>query len=93
MKKKKKKFKKAVLLLFPLLILYYLVSFKFASEIYYYNSSKSFITYIVYGAIIFNALMIVIFTVCGFKCIRKNKVSSYIWYFLFLILFILKDRF
>ena len=93
MKKKKKKFKKAVLLLFPLLILYYLVSFKFASEIYYYNSSKSFITYIVYGAIIFNALMIVIFTVCGFKCIRKNKVSSYIWYFLFLILFILGEAF
>ena len=93
MEKRKKKFKKAVLLLLPLLVIYYIVSFKFVNEIYYYNSSKSFITYIVYGAIIFNALMIVIFTIRGFKCIKKNKTSSYIWYFLFLILFILGEAF
>ena len=88
MEKRKRKFKKAVLLLFPLLIVYYVSSAYFVDAIYYYNSSKSFMTYVVYALIILTALFIVIFTVKGFKCIKKNKTKSYVWYFIFLILFI-----
>ncbi len=93
MEKKKKKLKKAVLLLFPLLIIYYISSAYFVDAVFYYNSSKSFMTYIVYGIIILTALFIVIFTVRGFKCIKKNKTKSYVWYFLFLILFIAVEIF
>lgn len=93
MQKKKRKFKKAVLLLFPLLIMYYIISGYFVNEIYYYNSSKSFMTYIVYGAIILVSLFIVIFTVKGFKCIKKNKTKNYVWYFIFLIIFIFSEAF
>lgn len=93
MEKKKKKLKKAVLLFFPLLIIYYISSAYFVDAVFYYNSSKSFMTYIVYGIIILTALFIVIFTVRGFKCIKKNKTKSYIWYFLFLILFIAVEIF
>lgn len=93
MKKKKSKFKKAVILLFPLLIAYYIISCFFINEIFYYNSSKSFMTYLVYAAIILTALSIVIFTVKGFSCIKKNKKKSYIWYFIFLILFISGELF
>lgn len=93
MEKKKKKFKKAVLLLFPLLIIYYLSSIYFVKEIYYYNSSKSFMTYVVYASIILTALFMVIFTIRGFKCIKKNKTKSYVWYFIFIILFIICELF
>lgn len=93
MEKKKRKFKKAVLLLFPLLIAYYIVSCFFVNEIFYYNSSKSFMAYVVYGAIFINALLIVLFTVKGFKCIKKNKTKSYVWYFIFLIIFIVGELF
>ena len=88
MEKNKKKFKKAVLILFPLLITYYLTSLYFVNEIFYYNSSDSFMNYIVYGLIFLTALSIVIFSVRAFKCIKKNKTSSYIWYFIFIIIFI-----
>lgn len=91
--KEKEKFKKAVLLLFPLLIAYYVISGYFVNAIFYYNSSKSFMTYIVYGAIILTSLFIVIFTVQGFRCIKKNKTKNYTWYFIFLILFILGELF
>ena len=93
MKKKKSKFKKAVLLLFPLLIAYYIISGFFVNEIFYYNSSKSFMTYIVYGIIILTALSIVTFTITGFKCIKKNKTKNYVWYFIFLIIFIIAELF
>ena len=93
MKKKKKKFKKAVLLLIPLLITYYVVSCYFVNEIFYYNSSKSFMTYIVYGIIILTSLSIVIFSVFAFKCIKKNKTKNYVWYFIFLIIFIAVELF
>lgn len=93
MKKKKSKFKKAVLLLFPLLIAYYIISCFFVNEIFYYNSSKSFMTYVVYGIIILTALSIVIFTITGFKCIKKNKAKNYVWYFIFLIIFISAELF
>lgn len=93
MKKKKKKFKKAVLLLIPLLITYYIVSCYFVNEIFYYNSSKSFMTYIVYGIIILTALSIVIFTFTAFKCIKKNKTKNYVWYFILLIMFIAVELF
>lgn len=93
MENKKKKFKKAVLLLFPLLIIYYLSSIYFVKEIYYYNSSKSFMTYVVYASIILTALFMVIFTIRGFKCIKKNKTKSYVWYFIFIILFIVSELF
>lgn len=88
MAKKKKKFKKAILLLFPLLIAYYIVSCYFVNEIYYYNSKESFMTYIVYGTIFLTAFLIVIFTVKGFKCIKKNKTKNYVCYFIFLIIFL-----
>ena len=81
------------MLLFPLLIMYYIISGYFVNEIYYYNSSKSFMTYIVYGAIILVSLFIVIFTVKGFKCIKKNKTKNYVWYFIFLIIFIFSEAF
>lgn len=93
MEKKKRKFKKAVLLLFPLLLIYYIVSGYFVNEIYYYNSSKSFMTYVVYVAIFLNALFIVIFTYKGFKCIGKNKTKNYVWYFIFLLIFIFAELF
>lgn len=93
MKKKKSKFKKAVLLLFPLLVAYYIISCFFVNEIFYYNSSKSFMTYVVYGIIILTALSIVIFTITGFKCIKKNKAKNYVWYFIFLIIFISAELF
>lgn len=93
MKKKKSKFKKAVLLLFPLLIAYYIISCFFVNEIFYYNSSKSFMTYVVYGIIILTALSIVTFTITGFKCIKKNKTKNYVWYFIFLIIFISAELF
>ena len=93
MKKKKKKFKKAVLLLIPLLITYYVVSCYFVNEIFYYNSSKSFMTYIVYGIIILTSLSIVIFSVFAFKCIKKNKTKNYVWYFILLIIFIAVELF
>lgn len=93
MKKKKSKLKKAVLLLFPLLVAYYIISCFFVNEIFYYNSSKSFMTYVVYGIIILTALSIVIFTITGFKCIKKNKAKNYVWYFIFLIIFISAELF
>lgn len=93
MDKKKKKFKKAVLLLIPLLLAYYLSSTYFVNEIYYYNSSQSFMNYVVYGAIIAVSLFVVIFTVWGFKCIKKNKTKSYVTYFIVLIIFILGEVF
>lgn len=93
MKKKKSKLKKAVLLLFPLLIAYYIISCFFVNEIFYYNSSKSFMTYVVYGIIILTALSVVIFTITGFKCIKKNKTKNYVWYFIFLIIFIIAELF
>lgn len=93
MERRKRKFKKAALLLFPLLIVYYVASAYFVDAIYYYNSSKSFMTYIVYASIILTALFIVIFTIWGFKSIKKNKAKSYVWYFLFLILLIALEIF
>lgn len=93
MEKKKRRFKWPVLILFPLLIAYYIVSGYFGKEIYYYNSSKSFMTYVVYGAIFLTSLLIVIFTIKGFKCIKKNKTKSYVWYFIFLIIFIALELF
>lgn len=93
MEKKKKRFKWPVLILFPLLIAYYIISGYFVKEIYYYNSSKSFMTYVVYGAIFLTSLLIVIFTIKGFKCIKKNKTKSYVWYFVFLIIFIVGELF
>ncbi len=77
----------------PLLIIYYIASIHFVKSIYYYNSSKSFITYLVYASIILTSLFIVIFTVQGFKCIMKNKTKNYVWYFIFLILFIIGEIF
>ncbi len=93
MKKKKSKLKKVVLLLFPLLVAYYIISCFFVNEIFYYNSSKSFMTYVVYGIIILTALSVVIFTITGFKCIKKNKTKNYVWYFIFLIIFIIAELF
>ncbi len=88
MEKKKKKFKKASIVVFLLLIVYYVSSIYFVNEIYYYNSSKSFMTYVVYGIIFLTSLLLVIFTYAGFKSIKKNKTKSYTWYFILIILLI-----
>ena len=82
--KKKKKLKKAILLILPLLIMFYISSCYFVKEIYYYNSSKSFMTYIVYGLIIFTALLMILFTYFGIKEIKENKLRKYILYFIIL---------
>lgn len=89
--KKKKKLKKAVLLLFPLLIAYYIVSVYFVNEVFYYHSSKSMVSYIIYGIIILTSLFMVLFTFKGFSCLKKNKIEKYIPYFILLIIFILGE--
>lgn len=93
MEKKKKKFKKASIVVFLLLISYYVSSAYFVNEIYYYNSSKSFMTYIVYGLILLTSLFLVIFTYAGFKSIKKNKTKGYAWYFILIIIFISSEIF
>ena len=93
MAKKKKKFKKNIILLLPLLIAYYVSSFYFVRQIYFYNSSKSFMTYIVNGIVILTGLSIVIFTFSGLSCIKKNKTKKYIIYYLFIILFLAGEIF
>lgn len=85
---KKKKFKKAILLILPLLIAYYVISCYFVNSIFYYNSSKSFISNIIYAAIILTGLFIVIFTVSAFKCIKKNKTKNYLIFIFIIALFI-----
>lgn len=50
-------------------------------------------TYVVYASIILTALFMVIFTIRGFKCIKKNKTKSYVWYFIFIIIFIICELF
>ena len=84
---KKKKFKKGILVTLPLLIAYYIISGYFVNEIYYYNSSKSIMSYFVYGIIILSALFVVIFSIWTFKCIKKNKAKNYAILSIFLILF------
>lgn len=93
MEKKKKKFKKTSIFVFLFLIAYYISSFYFVNEIYYYNSSKSFMTYVVYAIIFLTALLLVIFTFYGFKCIKKNKKKNYAWFFILIILLILAETF
>ncbi len=88
MEKKKKKFKKATLLVIPLLIIYYISSFYFANSVYFYNSSKSIMNYIVYGTIILSGLFVVLFTFFAIKAIKKNKISTYVCFFILIILFL-----
>lgn len=90
---KKKKFKKASILVFLILIAYYISSIYFVNEIFYYNSSKSFMTYIVYIAIFLTAFLLVLFTYKGFKNIKINKTKNYVWYFIILIIFIILEVF
>ena len=88
MEKRKKKFKYMVLLILPLLITYYVSSVFFSKEIFYYNSSKSFMAYVVYALIILTCLFMVIFTVLAFKAVRKNNTKSYLTFIIFIVLFI-----
>lgn len=88
MKKRKKKFKYMVLLILPLLITYYVSSIFFSKEIFYYNSSKSFMTYVVYALIILTCLFMVIFTILAFKAVKKNNTKSYLTFIIFIVLFI-----
>ena len=85
---KKKKFKKASILVFLLLLISYISSCYFVKSIFYYNSSKSFMSYIVYLIIILTSLFIVLFSYKGLKAIKINKTKNYIKYFILLILFI-----
>lgn len=85
--KKKKKFKAVTLLLFPILIAYYVISGYFINEIYYYNASDSIMKYIVYAAMIFSGIFIVIFTIWALTCILKNKFKNYLAFFIMIILF------
>lgn len=93
MENKKKKFKKASIFIFLFLMVYYVSSAYFTNEIYYYNSSKSFMSYVVYGIIILTALLLVIFTYNGIRCIKKNKTKSYVWYFAIIAIFITIELF
>lgn len=85
---KKKKFKKASILVFLLLLISYISSGFFVKSIFYYNSSKSFMSYIVYLTIILTSLFLVLFSFKGLKAIKINKTKNYIKYFILLILFI-----
>lgn len=85
---KKKKFKKASILVFLLLLISYISSGFFVKSIFYYNSSKSFMSYIVYLTIILTSLFLVLFSYKGIKAIKINKTKNYIKYFILLILFI-----
>ena len=92
MRKRKNKLKKNALFLFPLLILYYISSIYFIKEIYYLNSSKSFVSYIIYSLIGITVLLIIISTIKGFKVI-KNKRKKHTAYYIFLILLIISYLF
>jgi len=87
MKKKTK-----TILVTILLIMLYISSIYFAKELYYYNSSKSFMTYVVYGMIAFTVVLAVVFTITGLKTIKnyKKKRKSF---FILIILVILGQLF
>ena len=93
MKDKKKKFKKISILVLIFLMASYVSSGYFVNEIYYYNSSKSFMTYVVYAVILLISLILVIFTYQGFKCIKKNKTKRYVCYFIFIFLLFASEIF
>ena len=86
--KNKKKIKKGALFLLPLLIIYYISSIYFSCEIFYYNSTLSVVTYLVYGALFLTCLLMVIFTVSVFKSIKKNKTKKYVILSIILIVII-----
>lgn len=90
---KKKKFKKVSILVFLLLIILYISSIYFAKSVFYYHSSKSFMSYIVYIVIILTSLFMVLFTWKGFKTIKKNITKSYIKYFIVISIFIFAEIF
>lgn len=90
---KKKKFKKISILVFLILLSSYISSGFFVNSIFYYHSSKSFMSYIVYIIIILTSLCMVLFTYKGFKTIKKNKTKSYVIYFILITLFIALELF
>lgn len=87
MKKKSK-----TILVFLLLVILYISSIYFSKEMYYYNSSKSFMTYVVYAMIALTIVLMVVFTIAGFKTIKnyKKKKKSF---FVLIILVILGQLF
>lgn len=93
LKKKTSKFRKIILLIIPLLVAFYISSIMFINEVYYYNSSKSFMSYIVYSIIILIGFFLVLFTYLGFKNIKRKKTGKRVTYIIFLILFISGELF
>ena len=73
------------------LVILYISSIYFGKELYYYNSSKSFMTYVVYGVIAFTIILTVLFTIYGFKTIAGKRKKK--GYFILIILVILGQLF
>ncbi len=84
---KKRKFKKMAIIIFAILLLYYITSTYICTKIFYYNSSKSFITYVVYGIIALSIIIAILFTIWAIKSIKKNKISSYMWFIVIVLIF------
>lgn len=86
-KRKKAKIKKMVFVLFPLLLIYYFLSGYFIKQIHYYNSSESFMKWVVLVVIILTILTMILFTIFAFKALKKNKTSKYILYIIIILIF------
>lgn len=93
MEKRKKSPRIIRLIIRLLLLVSYVSSVYFVKEVYYYNSSKSFITYLVYGVITLVILLTLILTVKGFKNINKYRKKKITWYFIAMIIFIFIEIF
>lgn len=84
---KKRKFKKMAIIIFAILLLYYITSTYFCTKVFFYNSAKSFMTYVVYGIIALSIIIAILFTFWAIKSIKKNKTSGYIWFIIIVLIF------
>lgn len=84
---KKRKFKKMAIIIFAILLLYYITSTYFCTKVFFYNSVKSFMTYVVYGIIALSIIIAILFTFWAIKSIKKNKTSGYIWFIIIVLIF------
>ena len=91
MKKRNVKNKKSLFFLIPILIILYVASIYLIKEVLYYNSSLSFMKYVVFGSVAFIVIMIILFTLFGFKKSKKKK--KHIAYYVVLILFVIVEVF
>lgn len=91
MKKRNVKNKKSLFFLIPILIILYVASIYLIKEVLYYNSSLSFMKYVVFGSVAFIVIMIILFTLFGLKKSKKKK--KHIAYYVVLILFVIVEVF